>query len=163
MDVKYKNTKYRIESYGIIRLDKLRAFTPKNKNDCFMPEVRYYVIDTETDQIVDDCNGYGYKSVQTAYNGFSYKQSDRYKQQLAQERADDINNLAKHYPTFAREMDKAVLNEVIWGSIAEVPVEKVSRMIEGLDVKTKYTAEQILDTWREVRANSNQFEKLKRK
>ena len=36
-------------------------------------EPRYVVIDTETGEIVDDAQGYGYKSKQNAYKAWTYK------------------------------------------------------------------------------------------
>lgn len=34
---------------------------------------RYVIIDLETGEILDDANGWGYKTPQSAHRGFSYK------------------------------------------------------------------------------------------
>jgi len=41
---------------------------------------RYVIVDTETGEILDDAQGFGYKSVPKAYAGFNYKnKSDKEK------------------------------------------------------------------------------------
>ena len=36
-------------------------------------EPRYVIVNEETGEILDDANGYGYKSVQAAHKGWAYK------------------------------------------------------------------------------------------
>lgn len=36
-------------------------------------EARYVIVNEETGEILDDANGYGYKSIQTAHKGWAYK------------------------------------------------------------------------------------------
>jgi len=40
-------------------------------------EIRYAIKDTESGSIVDDAQGYGYKSAQRAYAGWAYKNRDK--------------------------------------------------------------------------------------
>ncbi|EMF0203506.1 hypothetical protein NXK88_002789 [Enterococcus hirae] len=36
---------------------------------------RYVIVDTQTGEIVDDCQGYGYRTPRRAYACFGYKQT----------------------------------------------------------------------------------------
>ncbi|OTO02267.1 hypothetical protein [Enterococcus sp. 5B3_DIV0040] len=38
---------------------------------------RFVIVDTQTGEIVDDCQGYGYKSPRRAYAGFGYQYTRR--------------------------------------------------------------------------------------
>ena len=40
-------------------------------------EMRYVVVDTDTGEIIDDCNGYGYKTKDAARLGWNYKQKQK--------------------------------------------------------------------------------------
>ena len=40
---------------------------------------RYVIIDLDTGEILDDCQGYGYKTKQKAHIGYAYKTRDKSK------------------------------------------------------------------------------------
>lgn len=40
-------------------------------------EIRYRIVSTETGEILDDAQGYGYKSAQKAYAAYAYKHRDK--------------------------------------------------------------------------------------
>ena len=52
---------------------------PGTEYDSETREKRYVIIDTESGEIVDDAQGYGYKTAQKAYAGWSYKNRDKSK------------------------------------------------------------------------------------
>lgn len=41
-------------------------------------DIRYYVIDEETGQILDDAQGYGYKSYENARKAYWYKRKNNF-------------------------------------------------------------------------------------
>ena len=56
------------------RMDKkYRAVVFKMPNNSDKAERRYVIKDMESGEIVDDAQGYGYKSAQKAYAGWAYK------------------------------------------------------------------------------------------
>ncbi len=52
---------------------------PGTEYDSETREKRYVIINTESGEIVDDAQGYGYKTAQKAYAGWSYKNRDKSK------------------------------------------------------------------------------------
>ena len=52
---------------------------PVDEFDLVNHEIRYVIKDTESGSIVDDAQGYGYKTAQKAYAGWSYKNRDKSK------------------------------------------------------------------------------------
>jgi len=53
----------------VILSDKLSVYDDK----------RYIVVDKETGEVLDDAQGYGYKSQQNAYRAYAYKTRDKSK------------------------------------------------------------------------------------
>lgn len=54
-----------------------KAIPAPHLSDKYDP--RFVVIDAETGEILDDAQGYGYKSLQKAYAGYAYKTRDKSK------------------------------------------------------------------------------------
>ena len=64
------------------RMDKkYRAVVFKMPNNSDKAERRYVIKDMESGVIVDDAQGYGYKSAQKAYAGWAYKSRDKSKRE----------------------------------------------------------------------------------
>ena len=64
------------------RMDKkYRAVVFEVPNKCSKSEIRYVIKDMESGVIVDDAQGYGYKSAQKAYAGWAYKSRDKSKRE----------------------------------------------------------------------------------
>ena len=53
----------------------------KMPNNSDKAERRYVIKDMESGEIVDDAQGYGYKSAQKAYAGWAYKSRDKSKRE----------------------------------------------------------------------------------
>lgn len=51
---------------------------------------RYVVVDKETGEIIDDAQGYGYKSKPNAYAAYGYKHRDKSKDKEKKEKEDKI-------------------------------------------------------------------------
>ncbi|MBQ7428368.1 hypothetical protein [Butyrivibrio sp.] len=51
-------------------------------------EMRFCIVSTDTGEVLDDAQGYGYKTAQKAYAGYSYKNRDKSedKERLAKKR-----------------------------------------------------------------------------
>lgn len=57
----------KVESYEVLVPGIPEDFIPEHK------EIRYRIIDEENGSVLDDAQGYGYKSAQNAYRAFGYK------------------------------------------------------------------------------------------
>ena len=69
-------------------------------------EPRYIVIDAETGEILDDAQGYGFKSIKGAYASYYYKNSDSYtKKQDTKNKEKKIKQWMKEHQDFIDEMD----------------------------------------------------------
>lgn len=66
---------------------------------------RYIIVDKETGEVLDDAQGYGYKSPQKAYAAYSYKNRDKTKDKERQEKERKIRKWMKSHKDFVRAMD----------------------------------------------------------
>ena len=85
-------------------------------------EIRYAIKDTESGAIVDDAQGYGYKSAQRAYAGWAYKNRDKARDIERAEKEILISKWMKENKRFIRLLDTLAF-EIVKG--AHAPDDKV--------------------------------------
>lgn len=86
------------------------AITVPNKNtsDEFVAaenETRYVIKDMESGSIVDDAQGYGYRTAQKAYAGWSYKNRNKSKDKEKAEKENIIAKWMKDNKSFINLLD----------------------------------------------------------
>ena len=79
---------------------------PRTEYDSETREKRYVIIDTESGEIVDDAQGYGYKTAQKAYAGWSYKNRDKSKDKEKAEKERIIARWMRENKKFVRLLDR---------------------------------------------------------
>ena len=55
--------------------ENIKVIKSKELSDQYEP--RFIVVNTDTEEILDNANGYGYKTIQKAYAGYAYKSRSR--------------------------------------------------------------------------------------
>ena len=86
MDKTYKAIQYKVTTHHDAVVDKEEPWNNSSAYDTF--EMRYCIVSTDTGEVFDDAQGYGYKTAQKAYAAFAYKNRDKSK---------DKENLARIY------------------------------------------------------------------
>lgn len=66
---------------------------------------RFCIIDTETGEIVDDAQGYGYKTAQNAYKAWGYKNRDKSKDAEKEEKRKLVRNWMKEHKAVIRTLE----------------------------------------------------------
>ena len=84
--------------------------------------IRYAIKDMESGEIVDDAQGYGYKSAQKAYAGWAYKNRDKSRDAEKAKKEIIISNWIKENKSFIRLLNTLAF-EIAKGSHA--PEDKV--------------------------------------
>lgn len=113
-------------------------------------ETRFQIISTETGEILDDAQGYGYKTAQKAYAGFAYKNRDKSKDKERLTKKKHIKNWMRQNKSFVRLMD-AYAFDIAKGTMG--PDEKfdakfVKKLLKEADLKPDFTAGELLRVWR---------------
>ena len=82
----------------------------KTKYDSAIMEKRYLIVDTESGEIVDDAQGYGYKTAQKAYAGWYYKNRDKSKDKEKAKKERIIARWMRENKNFVRLLDSVAFD-----------------------------------------------------
>ena len=95
------------------------TLAPKTEYDSDRIEKRYVIADTESGEIVDDAQGYGYKTAQKAYAAWSYKSRDKSKDKEKAEKERIIAKWMKENKGFVRLLDNVEIRLI---SLSQVDI-----------------------------------------
>ena len=109
--------------------------------------IRYAIKDMESGEIVDDAQGYGYKSVQKAYAGWAYKSRDKSRDAEKAEKEKVISKWMKENKPFIRLLDALAFEE--WKNTrSSVNAEFVRKLLEENGYRNlNFTAGELLKYW----------------
>lgn len=112
-------------------------------------EIRYCIVSTETGEVLDDAQGYGYKTAQKAYSAYAYKTRDKKKdkEKMAKER--HIRQWMKENKPFVRAMDDTAFEiaKGTWGPNDIFNAKVVKRMLAEAGLETDFTPGELLKVW----------------
>lgn len=111
---------------------------------------RYIIVDKETGEVLDDAQGYGYKSPQKAYAAYSYKNRDKTKDKERQEKERKIRKWMKSHKDFVRAMDtfSFEIAKGSWGPDDKFNAAFVRQMLKDSNLEVDFTAGELLRVWR---------------
>ena len=66
---------------------------------------RYIIIDLDTGEILDDCQGYGYKTKQKAHLGYAYKTRDKSKDYEKRVKRNHIKKWLSTHKNFRKDLE----------------------------------------------------------
>jgi len=66
---------------------------------------RYIIVDKDTGEIIDDAQGYGYKSKQGAYAAYSYKNRDRSKDDVKAQKKKAVKEWCRQNKDFVSRLE----------------------------------------------------------
>lgn len=113
-------------------------------------ERRYVILDVETGEILDDAQGYGYKSAQKAYAAWGYKNRDKSKDQEKAARREHIRKWMNEHKFFVRAMNEWAFRVAkgAFGPDEKFDAEFVEDMLKEYELETDFTAAELLRVWR---------------
>ncbi len=113
-------------------------------------EKRYCIVSTETGEILDDAQGYGYKTAQKAYSAYAYKTRDKTKDKQKAEKKRHIRQWMKEHKVFVSAMDEIALEIAMgkWGPDDKFNAKMVKKMLEDYELSPDFTAAELLRVWR---------------
>lgn len=111
---------------------------------------RYVVIDKNTREVLDDAQGYGYKTVHNAYASYSYKNRDKSKDKEKARKKKAIRNWFKEHKSFVRLMDDCAFEiaKGSWGPNDKFDAKLVKKLLKENNLETEFTAGELLREWR---------------
>ena len=120
----------------------------KQKNGRETYEERYVIVDTETGEVLDDAQGYGYKTPQKAYAAFGYKNRDKSKDAEKKAKEEHIRKWLKQHGDFSNLMEAFAFDIQTGRDGNETFNAKfVKEMLEDNDLHPDFTAGDLLKVW----------------
>lgn len=116
-------------------------------------ESRYIIIAADTGAVLDDAQGYGYRSPQKAHAAWAYKTQDKKKRKEKDRKEAAIRRWMKEHKEFVDMMDITAF-EIIkgsWGPSKKFNTVLVRKMLDENGLKTEFTAAELLKTWEKTK------------
>ena len=112
-------------------------------------ETRYRIVSTETGEILDDAQGYGYRTAQKAYAAYSYKTRDRSKDAEKHARRREIMKWFKEHNDFKESMDQIAFEiaKGSWGPDDKFDATKVKQLLDEYNLHPNFKPYEILNVW----------------
>lgn len=113
-------------------------------------EIRYRIISTETGEILDDAQGYGYKTAKKAYAAYAYKHRDKSKDNENAAKRKHIQQWMKKHKSFVELMDDTALDiaKGSWGPDDKFDTKTVSELLKENNLQPDFSAYELLKEWR---------------
>lgn len=113
-------------------------------------ESRYVVVDQNTGEIVDDAQGYGYKTRPKAYAAYAYKTRDKSKDQEKKKREEYIRKWMKDHRAFVRFVDGIAVEiaKGSWGPDDKIDTKLIKELMKEWKLETDITPREFLRVWR---------------
>ena len=110
---------------------------------------RFVVIDSESGAVLDDAQGYGYKTPQKAHAAWAYKNRSRDKLKAQKEKERSIKAWMNDHKDFVKAMDVYSF-EIIkgsWGPDEHFNAAFVSKMLKEYGYEIDFSAAELLRVW----------------
>lgn len=110
---------------------------------------RFVVVDKTTGEVLDNAQGYGYRTPQKAYAAWNYKNRDKKKDKQKADRRKAIARWLKNHKEFSDALE-AYAFEIYkgsWGPDEKVNAAFVKKMLKDFDLEPEFTPGEILRVW----------------
>jgi hypothetical protein len=148
MDKTYKAIQYKVTTHHDAVVDKEEPWNNSPAYDTC--EMRYCIVSTDTGEVLDDAQGYGYKTAQKAYAAFAYKNRDKSKDKEHLARKRHIEQWMEQNKSFVKLMDSYAF-EIAKGTMApddKFDAKFVRKLLREESLEPDFTAGELLKVWR---------------
>ncbi|MBR5950060.1 MAG: hypothetical protein IKZ87_01350 [Actinomycetaceae bacterium] len=110
---------------------------------------RYILVDSETGEILDTAQGYGYRTPQGAHAAWAYKNRDKSKDKEKAAKRAHIKKWMKEHKGFVKVMDKVSFEiwKGSWGPDDKFNAALVAELLKEAGLKPDFTAGELLRVW----------------
>lgn len=117
---------------------------------CDTQEKRYRIVDKETGEILDDAQGYGFRTAQKAYACYAYKMRDKSKDKEKSQKEKHIEAWMKAHKGFVRTMDQLAfeISKGSWGPNEKFDAAQVRDMLKNCKLEPDFTPGELLMVWK---------------
>lgn len=148
MNKSYKAIQYKVTIHHDEIIDIDEPWNNSPAYDTF--EMRYCIVSTDTGEVLDDAQGYGYKTAQKAYSAYAYKTRDKSKDKERAAKKKHIEQWMKDNKSFVRLMDDYAF-QIAKGTMApndKFDAKFIKDLLKEQGLETDFTASELLKVWR---------------
>ena len=111
---------------------------------------RFIVVDGETGEILDDAQGYGYKTIKKAYAAWAWKNRDKSKDSEKAKKRDHIKKWLKEHKGFSKTLETVAFEiaKGSWGPEDKFDANLVKKILKDYELKIDFTASELLKVWK---------------
>ena len=110
---------------------------------------RYIIVNKESGELLDDAQGYGYKTPQKAHAAWAYKTRDRTKDKERIVRNRQIKQWLKEHECFCDVLEETSFACAVDGEPFDTKV--VSSIIRDMKIEVDFKPYEILKVWRNLK------------
>ena len=112
-------------------------------------KIRYVIKNIKTGKILDDAQGYGYKTAQKAYAAYAYKTRDKSLDKEKALKREKIKRWMKEHKDFVNDLEcfAIEITKGSWGPDDKVDAKLVRSMLKQRKLDVDFTPGELLKTW----------------
>jgi len=112
-------------------------------------ETRYYIVSDKTGEILDDAQGYGYKTAQKAYAAYAYKNRSKKQIKALKEKDRHIREWMNEHKEFVALMNQVAFEiaKGSWGPEDKFNAKIIKELLKNSELNTDFTAGDLLRVW----------------
>lgn len=113
---------------------------------------RYYIIDKDTGEILDDAQGYGYRTAQKAYAAWAWKSKSKSKRKSEYKRKTEIKEWLNSHKEIRDAIDIVAFDALKgdYGPEFKMNAKIVSQILKEFEIDCQYKPYEILKVWNEM-------------
>ena len=138
---KYKAIPYVVTTHHKAVVDEQEPWNSSPAYDS--SETRFRIVSTETGEVLDDAQGYGYKTAQKAYAGYAYKAKSKSKKSIA--KSDRVEKWLKKNSAFTQDLEDLTFQAAKEGR--SVNAELVEWLLKEHGLSPWFSVAELLRTW----------------
>lgn len=148
MEKSYKAIQYKAIIHHDAVVDDKEPWNNTPAYDTF--EMRYCIVSTDTGEVLDDAQGYGYKTAQKAYSAYAYKTRDKSKDKERVAKKKHIEQWMKENKAFVQLMEDYAF-QIAKGTMSpndKFDAKFIKKLLTEQGIETDFTASELLKVWR---------------
>lgn len=148
MNKNYKAVPYNVTIHHEAIVDKNEPWNDTPAYDTH--ETRFRIVSTDTGEILDDAQGYGYRTAQKAYSAYAYKTRDKSKDKEKGKKEAEIKKWMKEHKGFVNLMDEIAF-EILkgsWGTDEKFDTKFLTEMLKENNLEVNFKPSELLNVWR---------------
>lgn len=111
-------------------------------------ETRYKIVSKETGELIDDAQGYGYRTIEGAHRAYAYKTRDKSKDAEYKAKQGRINRWLKSHQDFVEDLNDIYVR-IVRSSFgrAKLTSEEISGLLESHNLKVDFKPSELLKVY----------------